>query len=129
MAEFFSFLKVFMLCSTLLFMATLVLLALPQSRLRAVGLEMTKWAIALGLVVLVPAPVDLIPDAIPGIGWLDDIGYIVGAVCAAKSAMGDRKRRTILEELEFEELVESKRRAKLRPANDDGGESDEREAA
>jgi uncharacterized membrane protein YkvA (DUF1232 family) len=125
MAEFFSFLKVFMLCGTLFFIATAVLLSLPQSKLRSVGLEMSKWALALGLLVLVPSPVDVLPDVVPGIGWLDDIGYIVASIGAAKAALGERKRRTLLEEAEFEQTLAAKRGASASDSDAD----DKREAA
>ena len=104
MAEFFSFLKMFLLCSTVFFVITLVLLALPQSRLRCVGLEMTKYAMVCGLVVLWLSPLDLIPTAVPLVGWLDDIGYILGACGALSSALGDRDKRLLYEEIELQEL-------------------------
>jgi len=125
MGEFFSFLKVFVMCGTLFFIATLVLLALPRSKLRSVGLEMSKWALALGLLILVPSPVDVIPDVVPGVGWLDDVGYLVAAGAAAKSAWGERKRRSMLEEMEFEEELDQKRKARSASGNghDNGKEA------
>ncbi len=104
MAEFFSFLKVFVGCSTLLFLAMLILLALPQSKLRAVGLELTKYALAAGLFLLVPSPVDVVPDVVPGIGWLDDIGYLVAAIAAVRSGLGERKKRLLYDEIELQNL-------------------------
>lgn len=111
MAEFFSFLKIMAVCGTVFFITTAVLLAMPQSKLRSVGLEMSKWTLSVGLLLLVPSPVDVLPDVVPGIGWLDDIGYLVAAGFAAKSAMGEHRRRAILEELDFEETVASTRSA------------------
>lgn len=111
MAEFFSFLKMIVVCGTVFFITMTVLLALPQSKLRSMGLEMSKWALACGLLLLVPSPVDVIPDVVPGLGWADDIGYVVAAGFAAKSALGERKRRTLLEELEFEQTLAAKRGA------------------
>lgn len=122
MAEFFGFLKVFVMCGAVFFITTTVLLALPQSKLRSVGLEMCKWALVCGLLLMVPSPVDVLPDVVPGVGWLDDIGYIVGAIGAAKSAINERKRRSVLEEIEFEQTLAAKRRNG--PLSDD-----EREAA
>lgn len=104
MAEFFSFLKFLIGCSSLLFLTFLVLLALPQSRLRTVGLEVAKYAVAACMVLLVPVPVDILPDAIPGIGWLDDIGYLVAAVTAVSSARKDGKTRRLYDEAERAEL-------------------------
>lgn len=104
MAEFFSFLKVFVGCSTLLFLAMLILLALPASRLRTVGLELLKYAVAVGLVLLCASPVDVLPDVVPVVGWLDDIGYIVAAIASVRSGLGERKKRLIYDEIEMAEL-------------------------
>lgn len=122
MAEFFSFLKIFTMCGTVFFITTLVLLAQPQSMLRSVGLEMTKWAMACGLLLLVPSPVDVIPDVIPGLGWLDDIGYIIAAIGTAGSALGEREKWAYLEELELQQ-VKSNARKVQRPKKDDHEES------
>lgn len=100
MSEFFSFLKTLMGCMTLGGIALLVLLALPKSRLRSVGLEFMKYAFAAIMFVLVPSPVDVMPDVVPGIGWVDDIGYIVAGISAIKSGRRDRKRRVFEEELD-----------------------------
>lgn len=130
MAEFFDFLKVFVKCGTVFFVVTTTLLALPQSKLRSVGLEMSKWALVCGLLLLVPSPIDCLPDVVPGAGWLDDIGYIIGAICTAKSAMNERKRRTMLEELEFEQTLAAKRGQGTSPdAPDATADDDKREAA
>ena len=42
MSEFFEFMKVLIGCGTVVFLTMMVLLALPQSKLRLVGLELTK---------------------------------------------------------------------------------------
>jgi len=97
MAAFFSFLKVFIVCGTFFFVVMLVLLALPQSRLRCVGLEMIKWAMACGFIFMIPSPVDLIPDVVPVIGWVDDIGYVVGAVMSIRGVLRERQKRSWLE--------------------------------
>lgn len=92
-ASFFSFLKVVVLTGAAFLTVFLVLLSLPKSRLRAVGLEFSKYAGAALLVLLVPSPIDILPDPVPVIGWLDDVGYIAGAVMAVRSALQDRKQR------------------------------------
>ena len=104
MAEFFSFLKVFVACGSLFFIVMLVLLALPQCKLRTVGLEIAKWALCAGLLLLLPSPVDVIPDVVPGVGWLDDIGYVFAAVVSANSALAERKKRKLYEEIELQDL-------------------------
>ncbi len=104
MAEFFSFLKVFLICGTVFFIAFVVLLALPQSRLRQVGLEMSKYALAGLLVLMVPLPIDVLPDFVPPFTWLDDCGYAAGAWWAIRSALENRQQRKVLEEAELEQL-------------------------
>lgn len=104
MSEFFSFLKVFVGCSSLIFIVLLVLLALPQSKLRTIGLEITKYALAAGLFLLVPSPVDVLPDVIPALGWCDDLGYVVAGIAAIRSALGERKKRLLYEEIELKDL-------------------------
>lgn len=126
MTEFFSFLKVFVMCTTVFFIATTVLLALPQSKLRSVGLEMSRWALMCGLLLLVPSPVDVLPDVVPGLGMFDDICYLVAAVFAGKSAWKERNRRSALDDWEFEQTMAAKRRA---AADSPEGTDDEREAA
>ncbi|MCB9386188.1 MAG: DUF1232 domain-containing protein [Bryobacterales bacterium] len=44
--------------------------------------------IAAGLFLLTISPIDLIPDVVPVLGWMDDIGYIVGAIAAIRAAHG-----------------------------------------
>ncbi|MBK9119735.1 MAG: DUF1232 domain-containing protein [Phycisphaerales bacterium] len=104
MAEFFSFLKLFVGCSTLLFLAMLILLALPQSKLRAVGLELTKYATAAGLVLMCVSPLDVVPDVVPVLGFADDIAYIIGAIAAVRSGLGEREKRKLYDEIELQEL-------------------------
>lgn len=99
MADLFSFLKLFIMCSTVFFVITLVLLALPQSRLRCVGLEMSKWMFVAGMAFLVASPADLIPF-LP----LDDIGYVIAGICAGKSALAERQKRLLYDEIELEDL-------------------------
>ncbi len=67
----------------------LILLALPQSRLRYYVLRILAVvfftvAILLGLYIL--SPMDIVPDVIPVLGQLDDIAALVGVVLSAISA-------------------------------------------
>ena len=128
MSAFLGFLKVFILCGTFFFGAMLVRLAMPQSRLRAVGMEMSKWVMVAGLLLMVPSPVDVIPDVVPGIGWMDDIGYVLGAICAANSAMEERKRRRAFEETEFNDAL-ARKRGEVPPSDSTVVEDKTKEAA
>lgn len=99
MSEFFSLLKLIVFCGTLFFIATVVLLSLPQSRLRSVGIEIVKWAAVGVLAILVVSPIDLLPG-VP----FDDIAYILGALASGNSAVEDRKKRLLMEQAELEAL-------------------------
>lgn len=99
MSALFTFLSVFIVCSTLVFLTMLVLLSLPQSKLRTVGLELSKYAMVFGFVVLVCSPLDLLPG-LP----IDDLFYIVGAILTGRSALGDRKTRLLYDDIELREL-------------------------
>jgi hypothetical protein len=85
--------KLIVICGTLLLCTFLVLLALPKSRLRSFMLEIFGWGIAGLSAVYVISPIDLIPDFIPVIGWIDDVGAAVGGVTAAMTAISARRER------------------------------------
>jgi uncharacterized membrane protein YkvA (DUF1232 family) len=93
MSDFLSFMKVAVLCGSTIFVCSLVLLAIPNSRLRLVGSELLKYVSAGALLLLMPSPVDFIPDVVPLLGWADDLGYLGGAWMAIASARNDRKQR------------------------------------
>ena len=99
MSEFISLLKLVVGCSSLLFLATLVLLAWPNGRLRATGLEMIKWAVVVGLILLTFSPLDLLPG-LP----IDDVFYLIGIILTGKSALGSRDTRLLYMQAEQAEL-------------------------
>src|SRR4029434_4944491 len=79
---FFSFLKVATIGIFALIALVLVLLAIPQTRLKSTLTELLAWCGFLGASGLVISPVDLIPDFLPVIGWMDDLGYaLLALVC------------------------------------------------
>lgn len=75
----------------------IVLLALPQSRLRQVLFRMISWInglIAVLLGISVVSPIDAIPDVVPVLGQADDVMAIAGAIGAAiVSAIAARAAR------------------------------------
>lgn len=75
----FESLRLAMFCGTVLVLAFIVLLALPQSKLREIVLPFVGWAVAALSVAYAASPLDVLPDFIPVIGWVDDlVALIVG---------------------------------------------------
>ena len=93
MEAFFSFLKVATIGIFALIALVLVLLALPQTRLKSTLTEILAWFGCLGASGLVASPVDLIPDFLPVIGWTDDLGYALLAVVCGYIGWNLRRRR------------------------------------
>ena len=93
MEAFFSFLKVATIGIFALIALVLVLLAMPQTRLKSTLTECLAWCGFLGASGLVASSVDLIPDMLPVIGWTDDLGYALLAVVCGYIGWNLRRRR------------------------------------
>jgi uncharacterized membrane protein YkvA (DUF1232 family) len=98
MSEFFSFLKISVLGFCTVLIAFLVLLAWPDSRLRGVFMQVAGWlinGIAALCLIYVISPLDIVPDAIPVAGQIDDLGALVlmvgSLVTGYKSIQAGRK--------------------------------------
>ena len=89
----FSFLKVAIIGIFALIALVLVLLAIPQTRLKSTLTELLAWCGFLGASGLVASPVDLIPDFLPVIGWTDDLGYALLALVCGYIGWNQRHRR------------------------------------
>jgi len=85
MSSFFGFLSVGLVCLTILGLAFMVVLAMPQSHMRDV---MKKVLFAVACAIYVISPIDLMPEAILGpFGLVDDFGALVAGVISARSAI------------------------------------------
>jgi len=69
----------------------LVLLAMPQSKLRDFLMPIVSWCFALACGVYILLPIDLAPEiALGPFGLIDDVGALVAGILAARSAMKPR---------------------------------------
>lgn len=93
MESFVGCIKVVVISGASLFALLLILLALPQSRLRSVVFEAFFWMFSVAAVALVVSPIDIIPDIAIGVGQIDDLLYIVGGVGSALLAFRQRRER------------------------------------
>jgi len=93
MDAFFSFLKIFFLGLFGLIALLIILLSIPKSRLRNIILEFVGWGTTAVSAVSVVSPIDPIPDFIPVLGQIDDIGMIILGVCSLIMALYMRNQR------------------------------------
>jgi uncharacterized membrane protein YkvA (DUF1232 family) len=90
---FFSFLTVATIGVLALLALVLVLLAIPQTRLKSTLTELVAWGGFLGASGLIVSPVDVMPDILPIVGWTDDIGYALLALVCGYIGWTQRRRR------------------------------------
>lgn len=86
-------LRVPVICGFLTFITFLVLLALPQCRLREMLSPFLAWAFVALCAAYALSPVDVLPEILLGpFGLVDDLGAVVLGVGTAVSTIQARKR-------------------------------------
>jgi hypothetical protein len=93
MTAFWHFMTVLVVVSGVLVLGFLVLLSLPKSQLRSYILEMVGWGTTAAAGLSVLSLIDPIPDFIPVLGQLDDVGAIFAGIAALLTAIYQRHRR------------------------------------
>lgn len=86
MDGFFSTIRFFFGCGTLLVLGLVVLAHLPKSPLRASLVQVCGWVTALFCGAWFVSPVDPIPDVFFPFGFIDDVAAVVVGFKAAKAA-------------------------------------------
>ena len=85
-------------CGTCLLAAFLVLLAMPQSRLRDIVMPFVGWGVAALSAAYVVMPIDFVPEAFLGpFGLIDDLVVlgigVASAITASQSGKSDKHIR------------------------------------
>lgn len=94
---FLQFLELFLTCGTVLGLAFIIALSLPQSRFQMFVLEILYWLGSVAAAVYCVSPVDFLPEIVLGpFGAIDDIGVLVGGVWSCLNAVQTRKARNLL---------------------------------
>jgi len=98
MQAFFLFLEVFAGCGTLLGLAFIIALSLPQSRMQMFLLEFLYWLGGLASCIYFASPVDFIPEiALGPIGVIDDVVVLLIGAWSCLNAIQTRKGRAYLD--------------------------------
>lgn len=93
----FGFLNTALLCATILGITFMVALSMPQSRMRAVVVEICSWAAVVFCGIYALSPLDIVPEALLGpFGLVDDLGALFLGWQAFKGAKQARTERQAL---------------------------------
>jgi uncharacterized membrane protein YkvA (DUF1232 family) len=87
MQGFVEVIKLLIMVGGAIMIVFLVMLGLPQSKLKDFLMPIVSWCFAIFCAFYVISPVDIVPEAALGpFGLLDDIGAIIAAILAVKSS-------------------------------------------
>ena len=90
MSDLFSTLRLLIQAGVLLFVVFLVLLALPQSRLREIVMPFVGWGVAALSAAYIVLPIDIVPEAVLGpFGLIDDL--LALGVAIGSATRGDQR--------------------------------------
>jgi hypothetical protein len=90
----FQAIQTLLVVGGVLFGVLIVCLSLPNSKLRDFLLPIVGWGVVLLAGLYAVSPLDLVPDVVPVLGWIDDAGAIalgLGSAIAALTAKGKGK--------------------------------------
>ena len=88
-----EFMKIALICGTVLMLAGLVLVAMPQSKLRDALKPAFAWLFIVACGFYVICPIDVLPDVVPVAGWVDDGGAAIAGVATLMSTLKQARER------------------------------------
>ncbi|MDB5346003.1 MAG: hypothetical protein JWP89_4380 [Schlesneria sp.] len=92
MQSLFDTMEMMLTCGTILAVSFIVLLSIPQCKLREFLLPIVGWCVAIFCGIYCISPVDLLPEVVLGpFGYFEDIGAAVTGIAAARMAMNPSK--------------------------------------
>ena len=100
MDGFFSTIRFFFGCGTLLVLAMVLVAHLPKSPLRASLIQVCGWATTALCGAYVVSPIDVVPDFLFPFGFIDDIGVLFIGIKAAVAAWNAGKEKAFMHEEE-----------------------------
>jgi uncharacterized membrane protein YkvA (DUF1232 family) len=88
-------LKLLVLGGTALMLTFLILLALPQCRLREIVMPFVSWGFVALCTAYALSPIDVLPEVFLGpFGLIDDVGAVIAAVLTAQSAIRTQREKS-----------------------------------
>lgn len=90
----FELLRLMVMFGGLILITFMVLLSLPQSKLREIVMPFVAWGFVVLCTVYVISPLDVLPEAFLGpFGLVDDFGAAVLGVTTALATINARKQK------------------------------------
>jgi uncharacterized membrane protein YkvA (DUF1232 family) len=87
--------RLLILAGTLIIVTFLVLLALPQCKLRQLAMPFVAWGFVALCAAYAISPVDAMPEVIFGpLGLIDDLGAVAAGIGTAMATINAKKNRS-----------------------------------
>ena len=97
MASFFQVIEFMIVCGSILALAMMILVNMPQSPLRSLLIQVFGWLFALFCGAYAISPIDVMPEILLGpFGLMDDLGAVVVGFMSARAAWNAGKDRVRL---------------------------------